>query len=112
MYLSMFVSQLPVAIVSLIGAGLVMTRWKTRSRGLGWALGGFGLSFILCLVSPLSQVFFFRGMLSAGSGGSAEYTSIMTIMALFWSVLRALSYAMLAMAVFIGHAPAPSRSAR
>src|SRR5262245_61393007 len=37
-YGAMLLSQLPVAIASLIGIGLVMTRWKTRSRGLIWAL--------------------------------------------------------------------------
>ena len=103
-------SQLPVAIVSLIGLGLAWSRRKTSSRGLGWAMAGFGLAFALCIVSPLSLVLFQWMMTAVGSSGASSHMTVYMLFSIFWSLLGALPYLMLGIAVFIGHAPAANQS--
>jgi hypothetical protein len=100
-FFTMFLNQLPILLVSLIGLGLVLTRWQQRSPALPWALMGFGLTLILCFAIPIGQVLL-QNWLVSGAGAMSQRATVSTIVALVWSVLRAVTYGLLAMAIFVG----------
>src|SRR6266480_2372754 len=54
---SMFVGQLPILIISLLGCVVIMARKNELGDAATWALMGFGLSIVLCIVIPLAQTF-------------------------------------------------------
>lgn len=99
--LSLFAAQLPILIVSLFGCVVVMARKKELSAAASWALMGFGLSIVLCVVIPVVQVMVQNWALTSG-GTAAQRASIFTVLGVVWSLLRAVSYALLLMAVIAG----------
>jgi uncharacterized Tic20 family protein len=99
--LSLFAAQLPILIVSLFGCVVVMARKNELSTAASWAIMGFGLSGVLCVVIPVVQVFVQNWALTSG-GSMAQRASIFTVLAVVWSLLRAVSYALLLMAIVAG----------
>src|ERR1044072_5837508 len=88
--LTMFVAQLPVLLVSLVGCIMMMGRWNEGSRAAGWALAGFGLSLALCVFVPVGQILV-QNWVVGGGGGIVQRAWAFTVLGLFWSVLRAVS---------------------
>src|ERR1043165_434870 len=88
---SMFVGQLPVLIVSLLGCVVIMARKNELGGAASWALMGFGLSIVLCVLIPLAQTFIQRWVLEGGTS-VGQRASVFTIVGLVWSILRAVSY--------------------
>jgi hypothetical protein len=88
--LTMFVGQLPILLVSLVGCMLMLGRWNEGSRAAGWALAGFGLSLALCVFVPVGQVLVQKWVMSGG-GGIVQRAWAFTLMGFVWSVLRAVS---------------------
>ena len=99
--LSMFASQLPILIVSLFGCVVVMARKNELSVAASWALMGFGLSIVLCVLIPVAQ-FFVQNWVVAGGGSMARRASLFTVLAVVWSLLRAVSYGFLLAAILAG----------
>jgi len=95
---SMFVGQLPVLIISLLGCVVIMARKNELGAAWSWAMMGFGLSILLCVLIPLAQTFIQRWVLEGGSS-VAQRASVFTVVGLVWSILRAVSYGLLLMAL-------------
>jgi len=98
MFVSMFVMQLPVMLVCLAAFVVIPAGWKRAPRASLLALLGFGLAFILCFAIPMGQTAL---QIWLRSGNAAEKASVMTAVSVAWSVLRAVSYGLLLLAVFM-----------
>jgi hypothetical protein len=101
MLLSMFVIQLPTLLVCFVAGVVILGRWKEASTGAIWALLGFGLATILCIAMPVAQAGVQEWM-KQSVGTMAERTSVFAGLGFLWSVLRAVTYALLLVAVFAG----------
>jgi hypothetical protein len=102
---SMFVAQLPVLIISLLGCVVIMARKNELGVAWSWALMGFGLSLVLCVLIPLAQSFVQKWVLEGGTS-VGQRASVFTVLALVWAILRAVSYGLLLMAILAGRTPA------
>ena len=108
MLLSSFATQLPIFLVCLVAGVVILAKWKQASRGSIWALLGFGLALILCIVIPVVQtsvqLWVMRGF------GVADRTAVFMGLSILWSVLRGITYALLLVAVFAGRSTSPVSS--
>jgi hypothetical protein len=93
--------QLPIFIVAFVGAIITLNRWKDAPAAGGWSLLGFGIAILLCILVPASQLGV-RYWLAHNSGNASTLTTIYTALAVVWSLLRAISYVFLLIAVFAG----------
>jgi hypothetical protein len=109
MLLSMFAIQLPTLFVCFVAGVVILSRWKQASSGAVWALLGFGLTTILCIAIPLTQAGVQEWMARSG-WAIAERTKVFAGLGFLWSVLRAVTYALLLAAVFAGRSSSPSAS--
>ncbi|HEY7001273.1 MAG TPA: hypothetical protein VH330_05995 [Candidatus Udaeobacter sp.] len=107
--LSMFAIQLPTLLVCFVAGVVILGRWKQGSKGSIWALLGFGLAAVLCLAVPVAQTALQQWVRHAGHT-SVENASIMAGVSFVWSVLRAVTYALLLIAVFAGRSSSPPAS--
>ena len=98
--ISLFSAQLPVLIISLLGCVVIMARKNDLGSATLWALAGFGLSILLCVVFPIVQTIVQKWVVEGGS--LAQRASIFTILAVVWSILRAVSLAFLLAAIVGG----------
>lgn len=96
--LSLFVAQLPILIMSVLGCMVVGARKDEFAGAATWALMGFGLSVILCIVMPLAQTLIQKWVMAGGTS-MGQRASVFTVVGVVWSVLRAASYALLLMAL-------------
>lgn len=108
MLLSMFAIQSPILLVCFVAGLVILGRWKEASKGAIWALLGFGLAAILCFTMPLAQAGLQKWM--QGGGNVAGRTAAFAALGFLWSVLRAVTYALLLVAVFAGRSVSPSAS--
>ena len=106
MLLSMFAIQLPTLLVCFVGLVVILGRWKEGSKGSMWALLGFGLAALLCFVVPVAQTVV-QDWLRHSGRTMVESGSIMAGISMWWSVLRAVTYALLLIAVFAGRSTSP-----
>lgn len=98
---SVFVAQLPVLIVCLLGCVAVTARKNDLAGATSWAFMGFGLSVVLCVLIPVVQIFVQKWVLENGSS-MGQRASVFAILGLVWSVLRAASFGLLLMAILAG----------
>jgi hypothetical protein len=98
---SVFVGQLPVLIISLLGCVVIMARKNELGAAWSWALMGFGLSILLCVLIPLGQTLVQKWALDGGVS-MTQRASVYTMLALVWSILRAVSFGLLLMAIVTG----------
>lgn len=98
---SLFAAQLPILLVSVLGCLVVGVRRNELSTASLWALTGFGLSALLCVLIPVAQTFVQIWVMESGQS-MAQRASVFTILAVVWSLLRAASYALLLMAIIAG----------
>ena len=110
MLLSTLAIQLPTLIVCLIGFVVVLIRWQEAPRAALWALLGFGLALMLCIVVPVVQTSVQRWVMA--SGDVARRAPIFGGLSILWSVLRATTYALLLAAVFAGRSPSRAGAAQ
>lgn len=99
-FLSMFLTQLPVLLVCLVAAVVVVVKWKQAGSGSIWALCGFGLAVFLGLAVPVVQTLVHFWMMQGGNFPSRA--PILSALGILWSVLRAATYVLLLLAVFAG----------
>ena len=99
--LSLFVIQLPTLLVCFVAGVVILGRWKEGSKGSMWALLGFGLAAVLCVAVPVAQTTVQQWVRHSGHT-AVESASVMAGVSIVWSVLRAVTYALLLVAVFSG----------
>jgi uncharacterized membrane protein len=100
MFLSMFATRLPTLIVCLEAGVVILTKRRLASKGSLWALLGFGLALILCFAMPIGQTLLQHWVFQSGERESRMWAfSAFTIVG---SVLHAVVYAFLLVAVFAG----------
>lgn len=101
--------QSPILLISAVGFAVACFNRRRAPAASAWALAGFGLSLAVSVAVPVFQVLV-RQMMK--NGGNA--TGLYQVTNFVWSVLRALSYGFLLMAVYVGRpkltSPPPSRS--
>ncbi len=107
--LSMFAIQLPTLLVCFVAGVVILGRWKEGSKGSMWALLGFGLAAVLCFAVPVAQTAV-QDWIGHSGHTAVERTSVMAGISMVWSVLRAVSYALLLIAVFAGRSTSPPAS--
>jgi hypothetical protein len=101
MLLSTLAVQLPVLLACLAGCVVVIVKWRDGSSGSLWALLGFSLGFLLCLVVPVVQTAVQRWVME-NSEAMQTRAAVLSGLSFFWSFLRAATYALLLVAVFAG----------
>jgi uncharacterized membrane protein YeiB len=99
--LSLFVAQLPILIVCVLACMVIMTRKNDLAGATLWALAGFGLSIALSVAIPVVQMAV-QKWVAEGGVSMAQRASVFTILGVVWSVLRAVSYALLLAAILAG----------
>jgi ABC-type methionine transport system permease subunit len=103
-YLTMLMSslamQLPILLVCLGGGAMILVRWKQMGRSGVWALLGFGLGAILCLLVPAVQAGIQAWAME--NGGMAQRAWVFSALSVVWAIFRATSYAMLLVAILVG----------
>jgi hypothetical protein len=104
--LSMFAIQLPTLLVCFVAGVVILGRWKEGSNGSMWALFGFGLAAVLCFAVPVAQTAV-QDWVSHRGHTTIEGASVMAGISMVWSVLRAVTYALLLIAVFAGRSTSP-----
>ncbi len=107
--LSMFAIQLPTLLVCFVAGVVILGRWKEGSNGSMWALLGFGLAAVLCFAVPVTQTAV-QDWIKHSGHTTVESASVMAGISMVWSVLRAVSYALLLIAVFAGRSTSPPMS--
>ena len=104
--LSMFAIQLPTLFVCFVAGVVILVKWKDGSKGSIWALLGFGLAAVLCFAVPVTQTAVQDWVRRSGHT-MIESASVMAGVSMVWSVLRAVSYVLLLIAVFAGRSTPP-----
>jgi hypothetical protein len=104
-FLSQFVTQLPVLFVCLIAGVMLLVKWKQASPGSLWAMLGFGLTLILCIIIPIVQAAVQNWILQNG-GPLSQRMTVLSGFSFLWSLLRAVGYALILAGVLAGR-PAP-----
>jgi uncharacterized integral membrane protein len=107
--LSMFVIQLPTLLVCFVAGVVILGRWKEASKSSMWALLGFGLAAVLCFAVPVAQIIV-QDWIKHSGRTMVDSASVMAGISMVWSVLRAVSYALLLIAVFAGRSTSPQPS--
>ena len=109
MSLSMFAIQLPTLLVCFVAGVVILGKWKEGSKGSMWALLGFGLAAVLCFAVPVAQTALQQWVRHSGHT-MAESASVMAGISFVWSLLRAVTYGLLLVAVFAGRSTSPPAS--
>jgi membrane-bound metal-dependent hydrolase YbcI (DUF457 family) len=99
----MFLLQLPVLVACVAGLIVVVASWKKSPSASLWAVLGFALALALCFLVPLGQQILWRFMQDAEVVTRAKATSALGFL---WSMLRAVTYVLLLIAVYTGRRPA------
>ncbi len=99
--LTTFGVQLPTLLVCFVAGVVILGKWKEGSKGSMWALLGFGLAAVLCFAAPAAQTAV-QGWVRQSGHTMVEGASVMVSISIVWSVLRAVTYALLLIAVFAG----------
>ena len=99
-FLSMFAMNLPTVIVCLAAGVVLLMNWRQGSTGSVWALLGFGLALMLCVVIPIGQTMLQQWVFQGGQREARMWA--FSTFAVVNSVLHAVVYALLLVAVFAG----------
>ena len=104
--LSLFAIQLPTLLVCFVAGVVILARWKQGSKGSMWALLGFGLAALICFAVPVAQTAV-QGWVRHSGYTTSESAAVMAGISIVWSVLRAVTYALLLIVVFAGRSTSP-----
>jgi hypothetical protein len=97
---STFAVYLPRVIICLVACIVIVAKWRDARGGALWALLGFGLALILCFVMPVGQTMVQHWVLQDGDRASRMWA--FSAFGMFGSVLQAVIYVFLLVAVFAG----------
>jgi len=106
LFLSMFAIQAPTLLVCFAAGIVILARWNECSKASVWALFGFGLTAVLCFAVPVAQTAVQEWARQSGHT-MIEGASLMAGISMVWSVLRAVTYILLLIAVFAGRSTSP-----
>ena len=101
LFFSMAPLYLPALIVALAGILVCLAKWNQSPQGAKWALLGFGLSLFLSIAMPIVNTFIQQWLMHSG-GNLKEHMWVYSAFAIVSSVLHALVYVFLLIAVFAG----------
>ncbi len=107
--LAMFAIQLPTLLVCFVAGVVILAKWKQGSKGSMWALLGFGLAAVLCLAVPVAQTMVQQWVRHSGHT-TLQGAWVMAGVSFVWSGLRAVTYALLLVAVYAGRSTSPPAS--
>ena len=107
-FIGEFFIQLPLLLTFAIGAGMAVLKWGKAPKASLWTLLAFGLALLLCLIIPVGQRITARVFMSTSYDSQRV---IFFIIGFFWSILRAIPYLLLLMAVYSGRKPAAAAPA-
>jgi hypothetical protein len=101
LFLTTFVMYTPALLVSVVAVIVSLAKWRQSPSGSLWALMGFGLLLLMCIVMPIGhtaiQYWAFHS-----EGHQTGRMWAFSIFAIIGSVLHALVYILLLVAVFAG----------
>ena len=100
LFLSMFAMHLPTLLVCLVAGVVILTKWKLASTGSLWALLAFGLALLLCFAMPIGQTLLQQWVFQSGEQERRLWA--FSTFAIAGSLLHAVVYALLLVAVFAG----------
>ncbi len=100
LFLSMFAMHLPTLIVCLVAGVVIVTKWKTASTASLWALLAFGLALLLCFAMPIGQTLLQHWVFQSREQNGRLWA--FSTFAIAGSLLHAVVYALLLVAVFAG----------
>jgi hypothetical protein len=99
-FLSLFAISIPTLMVCFVAGVVILAKWRQASSAALWALLGFGLLLVLCFVMPLGQTLLQQWVLESGQRESRMWA--FTAFGIAGSVLHAVIYACLLVAIFAG----------
>ena len=103
-FLSMFAMYLPMVLVCLGAGVVVLIKWRNAPAAALWALLGFGLGLILCFAMPIGHTLLQQWVFRSGEQASRIWA--VSTFAIVGSVLHAVVYVLLLVAIFAGR-PTP-----
>jgi hypothetical protein len=98
--LSSAVTQLPILVVAVVGIVFSLMKRRQAPQAALWAILGFGLTLALCIFVPTVQTIIQLWVMEGDS--PAQRASVFAGLGILWSLLRAISYLLLLVAVFVG----------
>lgn len=98
--ISAFAMYIPTLLVSIVACIMAITKWKHAPDAAMWALFGFGLTFLLCITTPVGQFLIQRWVFEAG--GPQGRVWVFTVFGFTNAILHAIVYIFLAVAIFAG----------
>jgi hypothetical protein len=108
-FLSSFAMQLPTLIVSLIALVVILIKRQQASRAAPWALLGFGLTLILCLLVPLFNALTQHWIYTHGGVNILKtHGGLFSAFSIFCSIIHAFTYGCLLIAIFYGRSQSES----
>lgn len=105
MFLSLFSVQVPTIIVCIVACVLILARWNQGSRANLWGLLGFGYLLALCFFIPFVQATLQNWVIQSGDRTGKMW--VLSAMSIVLSVVHAVTYVFLLLAVLAGR-PAPN----
>lgn len=99
-FIRMFLMYLPTFLVCLVAGAVILARWQEGASGSLWALMAFGLAALLCIVMPAGQAALQHWVFQSGEIEARRW--VLTALGMAGSILHAIIYLMLLLAVFAG----------
>ena len=97
---SMFAVYLPRLIICVVACIVILAKWREAHSGALWAILGFGLALVLCVVMPVGQTVLQHWVLQNGDRESRMWA--FSAFGMVGSVLQAVIYVFLLIAIFAG----------
>ncbi|MEQ1859336.1 MAG: hypothetical protein ABMA13_05325 [Chthoniobacteraceae bacterium] len=94
------VVQLPVVLVCIAGLVVAVVKWRESGGAAKWALLGFGAVLFLSFAMPV--VYSMINQSKIAGTDIAQIRAFHMRLNVLWSVLRAVSYGLLLVAIFAG----------
>jgi len=99
-FFSMFAMHLPTLVICLVAGVIILLRWRQAPTASLWALLGFGLALVLCFAMPIGQAVLQFWVFQSGAREVRMWA--FTAFSIMGSVLHAVVYAFLLVAIFAG----------
>jgi hypothetical protein len=101
LFLTTFVMYIPGLLVSVVAIIVSLAKWRQSPSGSLWALMGFGLLLLMCIVMPIGHAAIqYWAFHSEGTQTGRMWA--FSLFAVIGSVLHAVIYGLLLVAVFAG----------
>ena len=100
LFLSMFAMYLPMVLVCLGAGVVVLIKWRNAPTAALWALLGFGLGLFLCFAMPIGHTLLQQWVFRSGEQASRMW--VFSTFSIAGSVLHAVVYVFLLVAIFAG----------